>query len=146
MSVISIKPGETLVVIALQPVIDNTLPTPPPGPVDPGYSPPWAQIPDVPVDPEHPWVPPEIPPVPVDPGYSPPWAQVPVDPGYGIPETPKPPTGPVDPGYSPPWAQVPDCPDGGSGNWTWAWSPQQGRWVWVRTPGKGEAGPKSKKG
>lgn len=34
---------------------DNTLPVPP-GPVDPGYSPPWARPP-------------------VDPGYSPPWAR-----------------------------------------------------------------------
>ncbi len=40
--------------------------TAPPGPVDPGYSPPWAQVP-----PGH------IPGGPVDPGYSPPWAQVP---------------------------------------------------------------------
>lgn len=54
------------------------------GPVDPGYSPPWAQVRP-----------------PVDPGYSPPWAQVP--PGSG-------PGGPVDPGYSPPWAQVPVDP------------------------------------
>lgn len=33
-------------------------------------------------------------------------------------------------------------PEQGEGNWTWAWSPQQGRWMWVRLPGEGEAGPK----
>lgn len=77
----------------LTPVGSFTLITPvsqpvqPPGPVDPGYSPPWAQVP-----------PGTQPPRPVDPGYSPPWAQVP--PGTQPP-------GPVDPGYSPPWAQVP---------------------------------------
>jgi len=43
-------------------------PQPPTGPVDPGYSPPWAQVRP-----------------PVDPGYSPPWAQVP---GGGQPPRP----------------------------------------------------------
>jgi len=41
-------------------------PHPPTGPVDPGYSPPWAQVP-----------PGGQGGGPVDPGYSPPWAQVP---------------------------------------------------------------------
>jgi hypothetical protein len=49
-------------------------PTPPGGgqggPVDPGYSPPWAQVPGGGQGPGGP----------VDPGYSPPWAQVPVPP------------------------------------------------------------------
>lgn len=130
MSVISIKPGETLVVIALAPEAGQPLPEPQP-PVDPGYSPPWATVPDVPVEPTHPWVPPEPPTAPVDPGYSPPWAQLPVDPGYGIPEKPP----------------VPPAPDGGPGNWTWAWcpTPPPGRWAWVRVPASGEAGPKKKK-
>ena len=81
----------------------------PSGPVDPGYSPPWAQVRP-----------------PVDPGYSPPWAQV--------PDKPPLPPGPVDPDYSPPWAQVPDD----TGNWVWGYSPQQKRWIWVRVPGEGE--------
>jgi hypothetical protein len=77
-----------------------------PGPIDPGYSPPWAQVPPGgqgggPVDPGYspPWAQPRPP---VDPGYSPPWAQVPPGGGQG--------SGPVDPGYSPPWAQVPGKP------------------------------------
>jgi hypothetical protein len=60
---------------------DQGLPGPQPpfpprpgGPVDPGYSPPWAQVP-----------PGGQGGGPVDPGYSPPWAQIPVDPGYGMP-------------------------------------------------------------
>jgi hypothetical protein len=77
------------------------------GPVDPGYSPPWARP-----QPPHIWggtpgLPgggniigggPIYPGGPVDPGYSPPWARPPVDPGWGV-------TPPVDPGYSPPWAR-----------------------------------------
>ena len=49
---------------------DNTLPVPP-GPVDPGYSPPWARPGGGPVDP----------------GYSPPWARPgkPVYPDQGLP-------------------------------------------------------------
>jgi hypothetical protein len=53
----------------------------PPGPVDPGYSPPWAQVRP-----------------PVDPGYSPPWAQVrPPTAGWpGVPSLPNvPPFPPV---------------------------------------------------
>jgi hypothetical protein len=66
------------------------------GPVDPGYSPPWARP-----------RPPGQGGGPVDPGYSPPWAQAPVDPGYGFPIGGRPGGGggPVDPGYSPPWAR-----------------------------------------
>lgn len=165
---LTVKPGETVTVVG----IPAEAPLPPyiPGPVDPGYSPPWAQVRP-----------------PVDPGYSPPWAQVPpggqgggpVDPGYSPPWAQVRP--PVDPGYSPPWAQVPEPggprpshpsampgdpwwgqdlrpthpivippteppptqpPPSDSGNWVWAWSPQAGRWVWVKVPGEGEAGPK----
>jgi hypothetical protein len=101
----------------------SQIPGGPSGPVDPGYSPPWAQVPGGgpsrpptgPVDPGYspPWARP-----PVDPGYSPPWARPrppgqggggPVDPGYSPPWA-RPGGGPVDPGYSPPWAQVPDHP------------------------------------
>jgi hypothetical protein len=86
-------------------------PTPPGGggggPVDPGYSPPWAQVP-------------------VDPGYSPPWAQIPVDPGYSPPwatpgpgggQPPSPGPGfsarvflvpPTDPPATPPEGMAPD--------------------------------------
>lgn len=137
---ITVKPGQTFTVIGVP--ADSPLPPIVPGPVDPGYSPPWAQLP-----------PGGQGGGPVDPGYSPPWAQVPVDPGYGIPITGLPGyRPPVDPGYSPPWAIVPEPPTepppvnppavGSGGNWVWAWSPQQGRWVWVRVPGPGEAGPK----
>lgn len=124
---IMVKPGETVTVLGIPP--DAPLPPYVPGPVDPGFSPPWAQIPGVPG-----------PGGPVDPGYSPPWAQV---------------RPPVDPGYSPPWAQVPGVPiepptepppgqlPVDTGHWVWAWSPQMGRWVWVKVPGEGEAGPKS---
>jgi hypothetical protein len=76
------------------------------GPVDPGYSPPWAQVP-----------PGGQGGGPVDPGYSPPWAR-PKPPvagwpgglpgGGGFPGQ----GGPVDPGYSPPWARPqPPRPD-----------------------------------
>ena len=160
MTVVNVRPGETVTVIGLP-----SVPVLPPGPVDPGYSPPWAQVPDPNAPrPTHPIMLPGmpgwgVPPGgqgggPVDPGYSPPWAQVrpPVDPGYSppwaqVPVDPEhpwvpPPSGPVDPGFSPPWAQVPDAPDGGAGTWVWAWSPAAKRWMWVRVPGQGEAGPK----
>ncbi len=123
MSIITVRPGETITVIGMA--------AGPAGPVDPGYSPPWAQIP-----------PGGQGGGPVDPGYSPPWAQVP---GGG--------NRPIDPGYSPPWAQIPvdpptepppvKPPSADDGHWVWAWSPQQGRWVWVKVPGEGEAGPKA---
>jgi hypothetical protein len=143
---ILVKPGETITVVGIP--ADAPLPPYIPGPVDPGYSPPWAQIP-----------PGGQGGGPVDPGYSPPWAQVPpqrpiagwpvvpgwggslpggggfpgqggpVDPGYGIP---------VDPPTEPPPVKPPE-----NGNWVWAWSPQAGRWVWVKVPGEGEAGPKT---
>ena len=133
---ITVKPGETLQVIGVP--ADTQLPPYIPGPVDPGYSPPWAQVGGP--RPSHPIALPGDPwwggGGPVDPGYSPPWAQV---------------RPPVDPGYSPPWAQIPvepptepppvEPPD--TGNWVWAWSPQAGRWVWVKVPCEGEAGPKT---
>ena len=132
MGTITVKPGETLQIVGVP--ADTQLPPYIPGPVDPGFSPPWAQVP-----------PGGQGGGPVDPGYSPPWAQVrpPVDPGYSppwaqVPGKPPLPPGPVDPGYSPPWATVPDD----TGNWVWGYSPQQKRWVWVRVPGEGEAGPK----
>jgi len=105
-------------------------------PVDPGYSPPWAQVRP-----------------PVDPGYSPPWAQVPgggtpppnwnpIHPSHPI-TNPSPPYvdigPPVEPPITPPPVLPPQADDG---NWVWAWSPQLGRWVWVKVPGEGEAGPK----
>lgn len=140
MGIITVRPGETVTVVG----VAATAPIIPPGPVDPGYSPPWAQLPGVPG-----------PGGPVDPGYSPPWATpapprpthpiaLPGDPWWGG-------GGPVDPGYSPPWAQVPVepptepppvKPPSDAGKWVWAWSPQLGRWVWVKVPGEGEAGPK----
>lgn len=137
MGIITVRPGETVTVVG----VAASAPILPPGPVDPGYSPPWAQIRP-----------------PVDPGYSPPWAQVPpggqgggpVDPGYSPPWAQVRP--PVDPGYSPPWAQVPVepptepppvKPPTDAGHWVWAWSPQLGRYVWVKVPGEGEAGPKT---
>ena len=115
---ITVKPGETVTVVGIA--------GGPSGPVDPGYSPPWAQVPDPNAPrPSHPIALPGDPwwggGGPVDPGYSPPWAQVPVEP----PTQPPPIKPPTD-----------------SGNWVWAWSPQLGRWVWVKVPGEGEAGPK----
>jgi hypothetical protein len=83
------------------------------GPVDPGYSPPWAQV-RPPVDPGYspPWA--QVRP-PVDPGYSPPWAQVPGDrPGAIVPPMPvQPPTTPTEP--TPP-----------ADNSGWAWHPAFG--------------------
>lgn len=66
------------------------------GPVDPGYSPPWAQVP-------------------VDPGYSPPWAQAPVDPGYSPPWA-RPPVPPLVP-TQPPGTATPLPPPAGSAGW-----------------------------
>ncbi len=117
---ITVKPGETLQVIGVP--ADTQLPPYIPGPVDPGYSPPWAQVP--PQRPIAGW--PVVPGWggslpggggfpgqggPVDPGYSPPWATPgpgPIDPGYSPPWAQVRP--PVDPGYSPPWAQIPIDP------------------------------------
>jgi hypothetical protein len=149
MATITVKPGQTVNILGVP--ADSPLPPIVPGPVDPGYSPPWAQVPPGgqgggPVDPGYspPWARPRPPGGPVDPGYSPPWAQVP--------------GGPVDPGYSPPWAQIPvgppveppteppptqPPPATDAGHWVWAWSPQANRWVWVRVPGEGEAAPKT---
>jgi hypothetical protein len=94
------------------------------GPVDPGYSPPWAR--PTPPRPSNPIALPGDPwwggGGPVDPGYGIPGG-IPgtrppiggVDPGWGNswfdprPSHPiyYPPPGPVDPGYSPPWARPP---------------------------------------
>jgi hypothetical protein len=85
-------------IIALSPGSPPDRPHPgptPPGPVDPGWSPPWAQVPDPDrPHPSHPIVLPGdpswgtgLPPRPVDPGYSPPWAQVPEP---GLPPSPGP--------------------------------------------------------
>lgn len=85
---------------------------PPSGPVDPGYSPPWARPP---VDPGYspPWARPGGP---VDPGYSPPWARPGPPPGIWGPTDPRP-TPPIyipPPGSPPPlgiWGP-PDMPPG----------------------------------
>lgn len=69
------------------------------GPVDPGYSPPWAQVRP-----------------PVDPGYSPPWAQVPVEP----PTEPPPVKPPADSGHWL-WAWSPQL-----GRWVWVKVPGEG--------------------
>ena len=58
MSIITVRPGETVTVVGVA--------LGPAGPVDPGYSPPWAQVPGGGQGGG-----------PVDPGFSPPWAQVP---------------------------------------------------------------------
>ena len=99
---ILVKPGETITVVGIP--ADAPLPPYIPGPVDPGYSPPWAQVP-----------PGGQGGGPVDPGYSPPWAHRygrrvragrwypgwggSLPGGGGFPGQ----GGPVDPGY-PPWA------------------------------------------
>jgi hypothetical protein len=109
---------------------DNTLPGPQPpwpsrppiGPVDPGYSPPWAQVPGGGGGGG-----------PVDPGYSPPWAQVPPGgpprPGHDLPlfpshwpvvppggAWPSPPGQPPRPGHDLPLfpTNLPVVPPGGS--------------------------------
>jgi hypothetical protein len=142
---ITVKPGQTLSVVGIP--ADSTLPPYVPGPVDPGYSPPWAQIP-----------PGGQGGGPVDPGYSPPWAQVPGGGGGSPPNwSPIHPSHPIanpfppyvdigGPGPQPPWPTEPPPvkpPEQDSGNWVWAWSPQLNRWVWVKVPGEGEAGPKA---
>jgi hypothetical protein len=138
---IFVKVGDTFTVIG----VPADVPVPPiiPGPVDPGYSPPWAQVP-----------PGGQGGGPVDPGYSPPWAQVPpggVKPPSWRPEHPEHPIANPWPPYvdaNPPQPQPPidptqPPPNLDSGHWVWAWSPQQGRWLWVKVPGEGEAGPKT---
>ena len=59
-------------------------------------------------------------------------------PDQGLPPFPNHPI--VIPPTEPPPVEPPT--DGDDGNWVWAWSPQAGRWVWVKVPGEGEAGPK----
>jgi hypothetical protein len=106
------------------------------GPVDPGYSPPWAR-----------------PQPPVDPGYSPPWAQVPG--GGGQPQPPLGIWGPGDPrptlpiaGWNPGTGTWPTPPGGGSGTPPRPGFPVQipapiedpnggGTWHWAFVPGKG---------
>ena len=41
---ITVKPGQTVNIVGIP--ADAPLPPYIPGPVDPGYSPPWAQVPD----------------------------------------------------------------------------------------------------
>ena len=93
-------------------------PRPPSGPVDPGYSPPWAQVPGGGGGGG-----------PVDPGYSPPWAQVPGGgggggapvypshpiywppyPDQGLPPFPSHPIAPGGPGSGPPGIWGPTDP------------------------------------
>src|SRR5262245_41109684 len=74
-------------------------PMPPQAPVDPGYSPPWAQVPGVPT---HPIVlPPSQPGVPTFPIWGPPGGSFPGGPGYppvaGHPIPPIPSTPPDNP-------------------------------------------------
>jgi hypothetical protein len=136
MSIITVRPGETITVIGMaadpnapRPSHPIALPGDPwwggGGPVDPGYSPPWAQVPGggtrppnwSPIHPEHPIANPFPPYVDIGgPGPQPPW-----------------PT-------EPPPVKPPEQEDG---HWVWAWSPQLNRWVWVKIPGEGEAGPKT---
>ena len=130
MAAIKLKPGETVVIAAVDPALypDHGLPTPQPptGPVDPGYGIDlglgWLR-------PTHPIAPGGPPPTPTHPIVLPP--EGPVDPGWGIDEdigfvhpdntlpVPQPPTGGVKPGI----------------NWEIkaAWTPVSG-WVVVAVP------------
>jgi hypothetical protein len=74
--------------------------------VDPGYSPPWAQVPGGGG--------------PVDPGYSPPWAQVP--------------SVPIEPPTEPPPVQLPD--DSGHWLWAWSPQMGRWVWVKVPGEGE----------
>jgi hypothetical protein len=166
MGIITVRPGETVTVVG----VSSAAPIQPPGPVDPGFSPPWAQVGGP--RPSHPIALPGDPwwggGGPVDPGWSggvapPPRPTHPialpgdpwwggggqVDPGYGVDigHRPSHPISlPGDPwwGTKPPTEPPPQPvePGGGNGN-TWAWSPQLQRWVWVYVPPAGEATPKA---
>jgi hypothetical protein len=104
----------------------------------------------VPADPLGTWGPGD--PRPTNPiaGFDPIHGTFPDRPGGGLgfwgPGDPRP-TNPIA-GFDPAHGTWPDKPpptqppSGDEGNWSWAWSPQQGRWMWVRLPGEGEAGPK----
>ena len=143
---IVLKPGETLVVVATNPDVYPShpimlpgMPGWPSGPVDPGYSPPWAQVPGGGQPPLGIWGPGDPRPTnpianPGNPAYpgGPPYPST----GPGFPTHPI-----VIPPTEPPPTQPPT--DGDEGNWVWAWSPQAGRWVWVKVPGEGEPGPKT---
>jgi hypothetical protein len=65
---ITVKPGETVTIVGVQ--ADSPLPPiiPPQQPVDPGYSPPWAQVPPRPTHPIVDVPPPTAPP-PQDSGH-----------------------------------------------------------------------------
>lgn len=135
MGIVVVRPGETVTVVGAE--ADPNAPRPshpimlpgmpgwgappvPPsggGPVDPGYSPPWAQVGGP--RPSHP-------------------IALPGDPWWGQDLKPTHPI--VIPPTEPPPVEPPPSD---SGNWVWAWSPQAGRWVWVKVPGSGEAGPKA---
>jgi hypothetical protein len=129
MPVIMVRPGQTITVVGVP------AETPPNLPVDPGYSPPWAQVPEPPVDPGYG--------IDVGGGYRPPPRPThpiarPGDPWWGQDLKPTHPI--VIPPTEPPPVEPPPSD---SGNWVWAWSPQLGRWVWVKVPGEGEAGPRT---
>ena len=112
-NIITLNPGEALTVVATSPG--------PVGPVDPGYSPPWAQVP---------------------PGQGP-GPQPPL--GFWGPNDPRP-TNPIA-GWNPGTGTWPDVPPPTEpptdGYYVWAWSDQLQRWVWVKVPGEDEAGPKT---
>jgi len=97
-------------------------PMPPQGPVDPGYSPPWAQVPDQP--PGQPGVP--IHPIWGPPGFNPPGPGMP--PGIG--------GGPIIPDLPPPIDQPPPPAD----KWSWRYSDDYG-WVLVPPGGGGKPQP-----
>lgn len=111
---IGLKAGERLAVVAIDPSLKPThpialpgdpwWPKPPAGPVDPGYSPPWAIVGE--------------PKPPVDPGYSPPWATLPIEPPTEPPPVEPPP--PQSPGHWV-WAYCPQL-----GRWIWVRVPGEG--------------------
>lgn len=150
-TVVALKPGETLTIVAINPDVYPSHPIMLPG--MPGWGsggPPlgiWGPTDPRPTHPIAGWDPgsgtwpqPPQPPYPSHPIYNP-----------GGPPGSSPPGfwgGGMGPGVKPqpPWPEEPppvEPPAEEGGNWVWAWSPQLGRWVWVKVPGEGEAGPKA---
>jgi hypothetical protein len=144
MSIITVRPGETVTVVGIGP-----------GPVDPGYFPPgvgpgqpggppnWS-----PIHPSHPIANPWPPYVDAGPpGPQPPWPGSPpnwspIHPSHPIanpwppyvdagPPGPQPPTGSRPPQGGMP-GQLPGSDPGGSG-WVWAYVPGYG-WMWAQVP------------